>query len=226
MSEWTLVDESAGLWTAEYRVPGIKSRTSTLRLRDGSYLAYSPGAGLEDAFARHGEVSWLVTPNSFHNLGINAWRERFPAARVAAARGARPRLQKQGHDTEPLRAMVDDLAPGTEFLEPPGTRIGELWLEHASDEHTTWFIGDAFFNMKSPRKLQGRLTQLALRAGPGLSMSHLMKYGGLTDRAAYKTWTTTQLARRQPDRIVPCHGELLEGTGVPGQVTDLFERRL
>lgn len=226
MSDWILLDEPAGLWTAEYRVPAIKSRTSTLRLRDGSYLAYSPGPGLEDAFADHGEASWLIAPNSYHNLGIEAWRERFPASRIAAGRGARTRLASQGHETESLQAVVDDLPAEVQFLEPSGTRIGELWVEHVGDEHVTWFIGDAFFNMKRPHKLQGRLLQGLMRSGPGLSMSHLMKYGGLTDRKAYKTWVSTQLARRRPTRIVPCHGDVLEGDDLADRVQAVLDRRI
>ncbi len=226
MSDWIDIDGSGELWAAEYRVPGIKSRTTAIRLGDGSYLAYSPGAGLEDAFAERGEVSWLLAPNSFHHLGIEAWRERFPAARLAAARGARARLRKQGHETEPLRAMVDDLPAQLELLEPPGTRVGELWLEHADDRHTTWLVGDAFFNMRTPRQLRGRIIQRVAQAGPGFAVSHLMKYGGLSDRRAYKTWATTQLAHRRPDRLIPCHGEITAGDDVTDRLSQLLERRL
>jgi hypothetical protein len=94
---WDLIDEDTGLWTAEYRIPGMKSRSTAVRLASGGFLVFSPGAGLEAEFAeRAGQAELLLMPNSYHHLGVHAWRKAFPDAVAAASPAAHPRLAKQG----------------------------------------------------------------------------------------------------------------------------------
>jgi hypothetical protein len=225
--EWTVLDEALGLWTAQYRIPGNKSRSTSVRLRDGSFAVISPGGGLEDAFAEIGDVTFLVAPNSYHHLGFAAWRRRFPNAQIAAGFVAHTRLKKNGiTDVESLADLKLALPSNTWMLEPPGTRIGEAWLDVPCAGNKTWVIGDSFFNVKEPRRMKDKLVQRATKAGPGLAMSRPMKYGGLSNRPRFLSWLDGQLLARKPTRIVPLHGDIMEADDLYETVRQFAAARL
>jgi hypothetical protein len=111
-------------------------------------------------------------------------------------------------------------------LELPGTRVGEVWLSVRSPRGVAWLVGDAIFNMKAARRFRPRLIQRITKAAPGLSMSQLMKWGGLRDRTAYKVWVLDRIAEDLPNRLVPLHGDVLEADDLPERLRALLDRRL
>jgi hypothetical protein len=226
---WNLLDASAGLWAAPYKVPNFPCRSTAVPLADGSFAVHSPGGGIEDAFTTEvGVAGALVAGNSFHHMGIAAWRRRFPDATVHAAQSAIKRLAKQGHaGVLGLDALRARLPAHVQILEPPGVRVGEVWLRVEVAGGVAWVVCDAFFNFatlapKAPMRLFQKLTH----AAPGLSISALMKFGGLSDRGTYKAWALDQLARDRPTLLVPNHGEILRGPEVAARLRGVLEARL
>lgn len=225
---WEQIDESTGLWTSEYRVPLMKARSSAVRLPSGGFLVHSPGTGLEAEFSeRVGVAEALLLPNSYHHLGVSAWRHAFPQAIAIASPDAQPRLAKRGHtDLGGLDALEELIPAHVAVLEPEGTKVGEVWLSVRTPSGVAWLVGDAFFNMKSARRFRTRVFQRLVKSAPGLAMSQLMKWGGLRDRKAFKAWVLSRLDRDAPNRFVPLHGDLLESDDFAAQLRELLERRL
>jgi glyoxylase-like metal-dependent hydrolase (beta-lactamase superfamily II) len=86
---WQIIDER--VWIYVY--PFAKHATANccaVRLQNGHVVVLSPAAGLSEAayadLAQLGEVTALVATNGHHHLGIGAFRQRFPGARVYARR--------------------------------------------------------------------------------------------------------------------------------------------
>jgi len=224
---WAAV-EGTDLRVADYRVPGLPCRSAAVSLNDGTELVFSPGAALLDAFVEEGrEASVLVTCNSYHHMGLAKWKARFPDATVCAGRGALARLAKKGQRCVADIASIQDRLPaGVSIIEVPSTRIGEVWLRSETDEGVSWVVGDSFFNMRAARRLGPRTLQRVAKSGPGLSMSHLMKWGGLSDRAAFRRWFLAQLDADRPRVLVPMHGEICASEEICGELRRLVDRRL
>lgn len=100
MSGLTPIAEN--LWAAEtvFRSTGVPLRTrmTVVRLEDGGLWLHAPARpdeALVAAVAALGPVTEIIAPNRLHHLFTDAWRERFPAARLHAAPGLsrkRPQL--------------------------------------------------------------------------------------------------------------------------------------
>ncbi len=226
--QWQVVDEGAGLWSAEYRIPSLPCRSSAIRLPSGGYLVLSPGAQLASGFADElGVAELLLAPNSFHHMGVTAWQEAFPAAVVAAAPAAHKRLAKQGRTGLSDLAVVREALPEhVGLLEPPGSRIGEVWLRVQGEDGVIWCVGDSFFNLpRLSKRLGVRLLQKVLRSAPGLRLSNLMKWGGLKSRGDFKRWVLEQLDADQPIKIVVLHGDVAEDD-VASRLRELIQSRL
>ncbi len=76
------------MWFAGVR---LRTRTTVLRLGDGSLLLHSPAPPTDtivEALDALGPVRWLVVPNWFHHLGTPAASARYPEATVVAPRAA------------------------------------------------------------------------------------------------------------------------------------------
>lgn len=72
----------------------LRTRTTVLRLEDGSLLMHSPAPAsdaLREELRSLGTVRWLVIPNCFHHLGTPAAAAQFPDAQVVAPASALPR---------------------------------------------------------------------------------------------------------------------------------------
>jgi len=226
---WQCIDTEAGIWTTEYRVPMMKSRSTAVQLQDGHFVVYSPGGGLESAFVEQvGEVDALLAPNSYHHLGIPAWSAAFPDAIVAAAPGAHRRLTRQGRtglaDLAPLQAMLPD---HVSILEPPSTKVGEVWLRVETARGVVWIVGDSFFNLPTlARRFWMRQLQRIVKSAPGLAMSQFMKWGGLKNRAEFKQWVLARIDKGEPAVLVPVHGDVADYPGLAGALRDLVNARL
>jgi hypothetical protein len=99
---WTL---DRPLWFAGVR---LRSRTTVVRLDDGSLLLHSPAPptdALSEELRARGVVRWLVVPNRWHHLGAPAAAARFPEAKVvgpasALGRNEALKLHLNFHDAE------------------------------------------------------------------------------------------------------------------------------
>lgn len=188
----------------------LPTRMTVIALGDGTLALHSPVAmspELSAAVAALGQVAYVIAPSALHHVFVRPALERFVGAKLlgpeALAR-KRPRLRfdtlLETHLPAPLSDTLDMLAvagaPTVEekvFLHKP---TGSL------------LVTDLLFNITAPR---GFVTKLVLR-GTGtcghLAQSRLWRFYG-KDRAALSASGRALLGWRF-DRLVPCHGEVLE----------------
>lgn len=212
----TLTAVADGLWVASQPLrffgAEIGSRMTCVRLASGAVVAHSPIRAEDEvvtAVESLGPVGWLVAPNAFHHLFLNAWRERLSSAEILVA----PRLLKKRRD---LR--------GARTLETPPAEWGDELEVHrmdglpALDEHVFFhrpsgslILTDLAFHF--PRhspfltrwliRLSGRLGELAPTA-----LERLL----VRDRAALRS-SVERVLEWPFDRVIVGHGDLLETGG-------------
>ncbi len=202
-----------GVWSAEHRQKfgfGFVApcRMTVVRLASGGLWIHSPGP-MDEALAAEigelGRVEFLVAPNLFHHLHLPTAVERFPEAEVHAA----PGLEKKRPDV--TFAGTLGVAPpwGDELLPIPIE--GLPTLEEVVFFHRpsgSLLVADLLFNLRRRlgpvvmtymrltgaygRVAQSRIIRLAVRDRPAAAASCL------------------RMLRCPFDRLVPCHGEIVE----------------
>jgi hypothetical protein len=195
---------------------GVKMpvRMTAVRLPRGGLLVHSPLA-LTDvrlvSVARVDAVEYLVAPSCLHHRFVGPWVARFAGAKLYGAPGlARKRkdltlagVLGQG-DPPPWAAVLDQIliegAPGineTVFLHRP---TGSL------------LVSDLLFNILQPANLVTRLALTVTGTNGRLAMSRLWRRY-TKNRQALKASIERVLAW-DFQRILPSHGEVLEGPDV------------
>lgn len=208
-----LLEEVApGVFRAAKReASGWEQAMHVLRLEGGSLLVHSAtrlgGEAMEELRAL-GEVRWLLAPNHFHHLGLSAYREAFPEARVVASATATRRLRAKGYDVTPLADVDLGLPAGASVLVAEGTKNGEVVVSWPTPGGRLWIVCDAFFNVPSLRGATGVLLR-ALGVGPGLAIGRTFHWVGIDDRRVYRAWLERALEQEAPDALSFSHGESL-----------------
>lgn len=211
---WERVDSAGTIVTAKYRFVGGQSRTTMVRA-GGDAVVFSPGLPLlEDADVGDAARIWLVAPSVGHTIGITAWRERFPDARVVAAPPTAARLSI-ANPVDPGSLALD----GVHAVVPPGNGTGELWLRVDADARTHWIVADAYMNLAALAPgFWLRLAQRLYGLRTGLSFGRAFR-SRLVDRRAYHSWLEQSLA--PADVLIPCHGEIDDGPDLRERLLDL-----
>ncbi len=226
---WNVLDEDAGILVYEYEfTKGSTSNAMTARMADGSLLVLSPPCGVEDGVYRElesfGGVTALVGVNGLHHLGLPAWHEAFPSARIYASEVAAKRIQRRQPalpKIESAEALAEKVGEGVRVHTVPGINNGELWLQVGS----TWYVSDGFFNMQSaPSGFMGFLFKWT-QSGPGFRVNGLQRAVFVRDKPGYKRWVLAQLDQALPDVVVPAHGAIEESSNVGAQMRALIEQR-
>src|SRR5262249_1734421 len=126
--------------------PGL-STALAVKGDDGMIVVSPPckvAAGVLDDIETIGPVRPLVASNAFHHMGLPAWRERFPKAKVFAPAQSIARVKKQTKLDE--IAPLSDAAPlagkGVELVDLPHYKTGEVLVRVAGDRATTWYVTD------------------------------------------------------------------------------------
>lgn len=207
-----------GLWAVEQwlRLPGglqFPARSTVVRLPDGGLWILSPVPVLP-RLARQlealGPVRALVSPNLLHHQGLIAAQRAFPQARVFG----RPGLEKKRPDvklTDTLGVASDPLWAGVlEQVAVGGIpRLNEVAFFHIATR--SLLLGDLVFNLQElphgPTRFLMQLNDAYQRFGPSRFTRALMK-----DKAAVRIAVERMLAWA-PERIVPCHGDIVPTGG-------------
>ncbi len=195
-----------------FTLPG---RMVVIRLESGEVCVYSPGPFDDETAAQVaalGPVTYLLAPNRYHHLYLLPAMERFPEAEVHGA----PGLETKRSDV-PFSATLGVAAPWGAELQPvpvdgfPG--LSEVVFVHRPSG--TLLVADLLFNL---RHSAGLLATLYLRLGGAygkVAQSRMLRLG-IRDRPAHAaSWL--RLLRIPFDRLVPCHGDVVE-TGAREQV--------
>jgi len=204
-------------------------RMAFFGLGGGDLLVVTPGAPVSEALWSRvealGKPKFLLAPNHFHNMGISAWKARYPEAKVVAHRTAVPRLGKRlgGIPVEDLPSLEAALPEGMRLFSPPMAKQGETWISLRTNDGVAWFVTDSILNEPSvPGGALGFVMRVfGFRAG--LQTNPFFKRMFLTDKAAYKQWVYKELERDKPTLFVPCHGAPIRGADVAEKLRAVTE---
>ena len=200
------------IWHAQSQIglaPGIRLplNMAVVRVGDGSLLLYSPiriDDELATELAELGEVRYLVAPNTFHHLHLEAAQNRYPEAKTFGPSGLSDKTGAQ------LDAPLSEHPPipldGIRFLPIGGIpKLNEWVLIHEPSQ--TLVVSDLVFNiMDPPTWLTGLVNRLAgvyRRCG----ISRIFKTQ-IKDPEAFSN-SIQALLELPFDRIAMAHGQLL-----------------
>ncbi len=184
-------------------------RTTVVRLASGGLWLHSPIA-IDDptaaALAELGPVEHIVAPSLLHHLFAAAARERWPAATLHAPASL---VSKQ-----PKLAIDRPLAEDSRW---PELAIVQIAGAPSIDEHIfvhrpsgTLIVTDLLFNV---HEVAGVMSPLILRmvgAWRKLAQSRVWR-SAVKDRGAAKA-SVERLRTLDFGRLVPAHGEVVEGS--------------
>lgn len=184
--EWSEAAPGSGVSVRDYHCGAAVANALIVALGDGRAVVVSPNVDpTEPDFARAesaGEVVALVAPNAMHNLGIRAWRERFPAARLLAPDLGLNRLNGLGLGSfEPVRSL--DLPPGLRAVELEGARLGSLILRSDRGARPVVYVDELMGNQQAPSPSRMFRTLFWLTgSAPGLVPNYFYSRLFLKDR--------------------------------------------
>lgn len=208
-----------GVWVIdhpEFSMMGLRlgTRTTILRLDDGTLAVHSPGPLNDAGFAAIralGEVSHLVAPNLMHNLYVEAAAAAFPQAKVLAVAGLkrkRPSLR------------VDEVLDGT----LPAALSGTLALQRLEgaaklDEHVLFhpasktLIGvDLAFNLHGATGFT-RFAMAINGANERFCVTRLARSQFIDDARAAGDSVRRMADAWDVQRVIVAHGDVLENGG-------------
>jgi hypothetical protein len=228
---WFDVASCPELRIGQYLVPNFVSNSVALEVEQGHWLLYSPGEPLlADWQARFGQQVRelnIIVPNHYHYLGLDAWLEVYPGAKVFASEKAIPRLLAKGVSAiQPIERNAPKLPQGYMVKVPEGHRGGDVWLCKNGDSNV-WITCDSFMNhARLSNQAIARALQRLLGTAPGLKISEVVKWLILDDRNSFKRWALGQLEACPPEVLIPSHGEVLLAENLREQLESLLVERL
>ena len=204
---------SSDLWVVDHlQKIGIgfvmPASMTVVRLGDGGLWLYSPGP-IDDETAAEleslGPVEYLVAPNRYHHLYLPAAAERFPDADILGV----PGVETKRKDVEFTATLGVGTPWGGELQPIPidgMPAFNEVAFCHRPSG--SLLVADLLFNLQQPLGLipsmYCRLTGVHRR----VAMSRMFRFA-IRDRAACAA-SCLRLLQCPFDRLVPCHGDVVE----------------
>ena len=153
----TAVDDSILTVTGTVKMPvgNFERRMTVVRLTDGKGVIYSPIA-LDEAQMRSLEEfaksAFLIIPGSHHRVDAKIWKERYPAAKVISAQGARQAVE----EVVPVDTTAPDFGDQyVSFFTVPGTSMDEAALTASSASGVTLILNDILANVQNAKGING-----------------------------------------------------------------------
>lgn len=229
--EWTVlphgrlqqIDDSVLIVTGTIKMPigTFERRMSVVRLSDGTLVLYSPVALDEEQMQRieaFGRPAYLIVPGRHHRLDVKPFKQRYPAAKVIAAPGARADVD----EVVPVDAAdVEFPDTSVRFTVVPGTGEDEAALVVSG---ATLILNDILANVQNATGVNGVIARLFGFAGDKPQIPLPEKLGIIDDRKAlaaqFRAWAELPLRR-----IVVSHGEPIvdDPAGVLREVANTLE---
>jgi hypothetical protein len=212
-----LAELASNLWVYDQsqRFYGIEvgTRMTVVRLADGGLWLHSPvrpTPELRAATDALGPVRWLVAPNRWHHLYVGDWQAAYPAAQIYGA----PRLAKKRPDLT-MAGVLDDTAPAgwagqiDQIARQGAPVMSEVVFLHRATRSLV--ISDTAHNFEpgAPAGTRFFFTLLGGWRGFRTTLADRMV---TKDRAAARASIERMLAW-DFDRVVVCHGAVLESGG-------------
>ncbi|MFY0528297.1 DUF4336 domain-containing protein [Archangium gephyra] len=191
----------------------LGGRMTVIRLPDGGLWLHSPvklDAAVRGAVEALGPVRFLVAPNTMHHLSLGDWAAAYPSAKVLAPAGLREKRPDLRIGVELSDVMDVGQSPAIELLLAQGlSRLEEFVFFHRPSR--TLLLTDLAFNIhESPSWLTR--TYLKLNGVYGKLGATWVVKSMTKDKAALRAWRERVLGW-DFERVVPCHGEVLEKGG-------------
>ncbi len=219
LTSWTVFEHGPieeledNLWRVEGVLPGTPmKRVMTLaRLGDGRVLVYSAIALGEAEMKRieaWGAPSILVVPNALHKLDARVFKERYPAMKVVAPKGA------AGEVAEVVAVdatSLDTGDPDVRWRAAAGTADREAILEVRGGRGTTVVVCDLVMNMRKIPGFGGFVMKLMGFTGPAPKVSPATRKALVADRAAVRAELEGLGAIADLRRVIMAHGAMLAG---------------
>ena len=188
-------------------------RMTVIRLADGGLLVIDPIVPSEELFNAVGElgpVTYIIAPNRFHHLFINAWSARFKQATVLAAPGLPERIKTLHYDriinADSMAALQTDL---DWLLFDAAPTFNEIVLLHKPSR--TLILTDLAFNIQHAGwSLWGIYIRLS-GAFKRFGLSRLLRFT-VRNRPRARV-LIDQILEWDFDRIIVAHGDIIECDG-------------
>ncbi|KAF3187045.1 hypothetical protein TWF788_002623 [Orbilia oligospora] len=212
-------------------------RATITKLSSGGLVVFSPTV-LTDEVASTvtslgGQVSYIVAPDIEHHLNIGPWKAAYPTARVIGPTVLYQKRQKQGNEDVPFDFSYNSENKNSLILPEDFTRDFELeyWDNHMSHEIAllhkpsgTLIEADLIFNLPSKEQFsktdidatKGFWTKVSMHlftSLAGKSQQRFLWYGASSKGRAGFNRSAKVLDGWEFDRIIPCHGDVIETGG-------------
>ncbi|WP_257453487.1 DUF4336 domain-containing protein [Archangium lipolyticum] len=191
----------------------LGGRMTVVRLPEGGLWLHSPvklDAAVRQAVDAVGPVRFLVAPNTMHHLSLGDWAAAYPSARVLAPAGLRAKRKDLRIDVELSDVMDVGQSPTVELLLARGIpKLEEFSFLHRPSR--TLLLADVAFNIHDSHSWLTRNYLKLCGAYERLAPTWLLKTM-VKDKAALRAWRDRVLSW-DFDRVVPCHGQVLERGG-------------
>lgn len=189
----------------------IGTRTSIVRLSDGSLFLHAPGPlspEMADEIDGLGEVRFLVAPNCFHHLYLADHAARWPGAQLYAAPGLSDKRKDLNFSgvlaDQPDSAWAEDL---DQIWIGGAPRVNEIAFLHRSSR--SLLLVDLVFNV-TPANFFMKI-MMRINGSRGLGTSRLMRFM-LKDLSATRV-SVQRIFEWDFDRVIMSHGEVVEANG-------------
>ncbi|KAI0075942.1 hypothetical protein K474DRAFT_1663574 [Panus rudis PR-1116 ss-1] len=228
-SQYTVIREvTKDVWTfstpfKRFGIIPFGGRSTAIKLSSGGLwvLASTPLNDVTKAkLAELGEVKWIVGADAVHYMFLNEFKQAYPNAKVIAVDAAAPQVEKDGLKLD-----------GAWGRDPPDTKYGfESDVQHCyfsgfknkdvaffHPASKTLIEADLLLNLPckeqySKTKESGNIPVLGGYANPWSSLHKRIAWSLGVDKEAMKRDAAT-VAGWNFDRIIPCHGDVIEKRG-------------
>ncbi len=206
------VDDDLLTVTGDLGMPlvDIPRRMTVVRLRDRRLVVYSAIALDDDEMAAleaFGRPAWLVVPSDHHRLDAKAWKDRYPALRVATPSGARAKVA----ETVPVDTSAPDFGdPTVQFVTVPGTDGHESALVVQAAAGTTLVVNDIVANIRGEHGFGGWLLRRMGFAGSEPQIPATVRLMLVENTSALKEQLLVWADDPSLVRILVSHGEPIE----------------
>jgi len=221
MSELVVREVSKGLWTfsrpfARFGFMPIGGRSTAIQLRAGGVwiLASTPlDAETKTTLDKLGPVKYVICADAEHHMFVGDYKKAYPTAMLIAPEEAMARhgdknlaYEAWGRDPPKTYGFEDEL----DYCYFSGFKNKDVAFLHKSSK--TLIEADLLFNLPCNEQYSKTKTSnmfLGIGLGPS-SWFHSQLVGSLgTDKAAMKRDAKT-VAGWNFERIIPCHGDVIE----------------
>jgi hypothetical protein len=190
----------------------IGTRTTIVRLADGSLFFHSPGPANDEnsrAIAELGEVRHLVAPNLFHHFYVKEALAEYDAASFDAPPGFDEKVPDAPYETLTGKAPGAWAGEIDQVAIDGAPRMNEIVFCHRPSR--TLLLTDLCFNMRHSDSLITRVF-MSIMGGYGHFGPSRLARSFMKDKRAVRQ-SVEQVLELDFDRVIVTHGQVLESGG-------------